>query len=155
MKIQIVDDGNSEHEYNSSITRTMGFYPNGSGNPITPKKPSVLGNDGGHIYNVSYTVDLSSGQFNGIYGYIMDYQNLNAGNYNLNTFNCTNFAFGIAMLAGLNLPKTTSSWPLGAGMDPGDFGVDLLMKYPTTNGSNFALLITSGAKAPFDSGVCN
>lgn len=136
-----------------TIIRTLGFYPNGSGNPITPTKPSILGDDGDHIYNVSYTINLSPGQFYGIYGFIMDYQSLNGGNYDLNTYNCTNFAHDIAGLAGLTLPYTTSSWPLGGGMDPGDFGEDLLKYYG--NGSKPAQLNTGGANAPIGSGSCN
>ena len=86
----------------------------------------------------------------------MDYQILNAGNYNLNTFNCTNFAYHIALLAGLNLPRTIGSCPLGGGMNPGDFGVDLINQYPSTNGGNFAYFFSNGvASAPFDSGNCN
>jgi hypothetical protein len=138
-----------------TIIRTLGFYPNGSGNPITPIKPSILGNDGGHTYNVSYTLNLTPGQFNGIYGFIMDYQSLNGGKYDLNNFNCTNFANDIAGLAGLTLPYTTNSWPLGGGMNPGDFGQDLLQSYGNNSSGNSAQLNINGANAPSDSGNCN
>lgn len=44
--------------------------------------------------------------------------------YNLNTYNCTDFAIDIGNLAGLNLPDCYGSWALGlgGGSNPGALG---------------------------------
>ena len=137
-----------------NITRVLGFYPDGSANPITPNKPSILGNDGGHEYDVSITIQLSSADFSSIYDFIMGYKAQNDGNYGLNAFNCTNFAYAIAELAGINLPITVHYWPFGQGMDPGDFGEDL-MQYYGNNGNTPATRASDGTTAPSDTGSCN
>jgi hypothetical protein len=56
--------------------------------------------------------------------------------YNLSDFNCVDFVVNTAASAGVNLPQTEGSWPMGSGLNPGDLGEDLRSMNNTTNCNN-------------------
>jgi len=98
----------------------IGFYL--ESNKITPINTSgsgTYGNDSNHNYNVSITKNINSNQLQNILNYIYNNQDTT---YNLNTYNCTNFAIDIGNLAGLNLPDSYGSWLGGGGSNPGVLG---------------------------------
>jgi len=98
----------------------IGFYS--ESNKITPINTSgsgTYGNDSNHNYNVSITKNINSNQLQNILNYIYNNQDTT---YNLNTYNCTNFAIDIGNLAGLNLPDSYGSWLGGGGSNPGVLG---------------------------------
>ncbi|NNF21305.1 MAG: hypothetical protein HKN67_05140 [Saprospiraceae bacterium] len=67
--------------------------------------------------------------------------------YNLNSFNCTDYAIGVANAIGLGIPDTDKDWYVGSGSNPGSLGEDL-RDYSGGDSSN-----TSGGSSPNSS--CN
>jgi hypothetical protein len=127
------------------IIRTFGFYPSTVTYPLSPSSPSILGDDSGHGYDVSLTVTATSAQAQSILSFVRNYKNLNGGNYNLNSYNCTDFGIDIANLLGININSQTGSWcPFGSGHDPGDFGEDL-RNINTANGAPGTALTNTGS----------
>jgi len=98
----------------------IGFYPVSDWiTPLTPFGTGIYGNDSKAYYNVSITKNINSGQLQNILNYIYNNQ---GATYNLNTYNCTDFAIDIGNLAGLNLPDSVGEWPGGEGSNPGVLG---------------------------------
>jgi len=98
----------------------IGFYPVSNWiTPLTPSGTGIYGNDSKAYYNVSITKNINSGRLQNILNYI--YNNQDA-TYNLNTYNCADFAIDIGNLAGLNLPDSVGEWPGGEGSNPGVLG---------------------------------
>jgi len=108
-----------------SIVRNVGFYPKTKVYPWSSSAQGQLGNDDGHSFNISLTVNVDNGQFFNILNYIS--QGNNAGYmYDLNTNNCTSFAIHALQAGNVNLPATVGSWSDGGfGYDPGDLGEDI------------------------------
>lgn len=83
------------------ISQNIGFYPNTSwkavgGGNITSK----IVDDAGHEYNARYSIAVSASQFQAALAAAQNYSN---NDYNIATFNCTDFALGVFNTAGGNL----------------------------------------------------
>ena len=83
------------------ISQNIGFYPNTSwksvgGGNITSK----IVDDAGHEYNARYSITVSASQFQAA---LTAAQNNSNNDYNIATFNCTDFALGVFNAAGGNL----------------------------------------------------
>jgi hypothetical protein len=123
--------------------RTFGFYPvsdyiypvvNNSGD-------SVLGDDG--VVNQGFSASISKTITASQLAQIIDKTKNYKKRYNLNTYNCTDFAIEMGNLGGLNLPDAFGSWPGGGGSNPGTLGEHLRGLNPSNNNLN-----TIGGSAP-------
>ena len=84
-----------------SITQVMGFYPvNSLYAGSTLSVASMIVNDQNHKYNASYTINVNSSKFQNALNQAI---NLSSNNYNLLSFNCTDFALGVFNAGGGNL----------------------------------------------------
>ena len=124
-----VDVGHSfmvftETSGSQTISRNIGFYPQGSVNPYYPSTQGQLNNDAGHIYNISLTVTVTSSQFFNMLNYV-DQGNNSGYNYNLNSNNCSSFALHTLYAGNIYLPSTVGTWTGGSGNNPGDLGEDI------------------------------
>jgi len=100
--------------------KVIGFYPVSDYiNPLNPSGNGVYGNDSNEEFNTSISINISPSKLYQILQYIYNTQN---ANYNLNTFNCTDFAINVGNLGGLNLPDGYGTWPGGGGSNPGALG---------------------------------
>ncbi|WP_406025728.1 hypothetical protein [Winogradskyella sp.] len=108
---------------------TYGFYPVSDWiNPcINSSGTSVLGNDGGQVFTASHTVNISSSQLQQILDLSSSVNNV----YDLDTYNCTDFAIDAANLAGLGFSACNGSWTCGAGSNPGALGMEIRNKNAT------------------------
>lgn len=131
------------------IRRVFGYYPRTEVNPITsPSDPSAFGNDQGHTFDVAVKIPINASQLQTI---INNSVNSSTSTYNLNSYNCTDFAIKMANLAGLNLPDSYGTWPGGGGSNPGQLGQNIRgMALP----ANAVRQTTSTNSAP-NSGQCN
>ncbi|MEO9210147.1 MAG: hypothetical protein ABI208_03565, partial [Ginsengibacter sp.] len=107
-----------------TITRNVGFYPQNSVTPYTPKDKGELNNDEQHPYNISLTIDVNSGQFFNILNYILKVKS-SGQNYDLDNYNCTSFGIRALLAGQVYLPSTIGTWPGGSGNNPGDLGEDI------------------------------
>lgn len=131
------------------ITRTFGFYPSGWVTPLNPSSGGNIVNDSGHDYDVQLTLTLNPTQLTDLLNNAISN---NSNDYNLNTFNCTNFAVNACNSGGLNLPRTVGIWPGGRGLNPGNLGKDIMnMTLPT----NYVSRSNGGGVAPVDRGSCD
>lgn len=113
----------------SKVEKTMGFYPSKPVNPITGviEVPGELNDDTGHQFEVVANKELKYDNFFAALKYV----EANGFNkYNLETYNCTDFAIGVAGAAGWNITTKKGCWPIGlttqqCGHNPGDLGEDL------------------------------
>lgn len=130
----------------SSVKQVMGFYPSGSGF----KSPGEIQDNSGHIYNISYTKEVTQAQFGLALSSVL---NDSKGTvYNLSDFvfggeeyNCTDAAINWMSDAGINIPLSS---PRGLFKNtPGDYG----QKLAKING---AKKIPETA-APTSKGPCN
>lgn len=133
----------------NGVTRTFGYYPNGTCTPFAPSEPGVLVNDSGHAFDVSVTVPISSTELSQVLNYTIN--NL-PDTYNLNDFNCTNFVTTACAQAGITLPQNEGNWPGGGGQNPGRFGQDM-RTFDIPNKTETRDL--DGGNAPADGGTCN
>ena len=105
-----------------SEIRTFGFYP--VSDNIAPvfntSSDSVLGDDG--VKNESYSASITKTISNSELIQIIDKAKNYNKTYNLNTYNCTDFAIELGNLGGLNLPDSYGIWPFGGGSNPGTLG---------------------------------
>lgn len=118
------------------VQRNMGLYPNGTVTPSAPLARGMLNDDETHQYNISLSVTVTNSQF---------FQMLSAAaqpgvfwppyQYDLNSNNCSAFALNVFAAAGINLPRTTGTWPGGGGCNPGDLGEDIRAMPLTSNES--------------------
>jgi hypothetical protein len=131
------------------IRRVFGYYPRTNVNPVTsPSDPSAFGNDQGHTFDVAVSVPINASQLQTI---INSSVNSSTSTYNLNSFNCTDFAIKMANLAGLNLQDSYGTWPGGGGSNPGQLGQNIRgMVLPP----NAVRQTTSTNSAP-NKGQCN
>lgn len=110
-------------------TKTFGFYPLESVSPNNPINSPKYCDDGGHEYDVSIKIEISPSVFNNII-YYLSFLNDNSINYNLNSYNCSDFGLGIFNMSGANIPDTYSTWSimgntLGGGTNPAALGQDI------------------------------
>ncbi|MFV0604767.1 MAG: chitin binding peritrophin-A domain-containing protein [Niabella sp.] len=130
----------------TSITRVLGFYPSKGVNPINPSSNGSFIDDGGHHFDVSLTTTVNKATFSSAINTLK----LGPEVYNLNSNNCTTFCIDLLNALGISLPKTSGSWPLDSGANPGDLGEDIrtipLGSNQTRN--------TSGGSASENKGSC-
>ncbi|MFN0728250.1 hypothetical protein [Polaribacter gochangensis] len=117
-------------------TRTFGFYP--VSDNIYPlvnvSSDSVLGDDGvvNHNFSARVTKTITSTQLMAIIDKAKNYNKT----YNLNTYNCTDFAIELGNLGGLNLPDSYGTWLGGGGSNPGALGMHIRGLNPSNNNVN-------------------
>ena len=133
-----------------SIRRVFGYYPETTVTPsLSPSDPAVFGNDQSHIFDVSLAVNISPNQLLNIIGYC----NNAPSTYNLNNYNCSDFAIAIGNLGGLNLPDSYGTWNGGGGSNPGQLGQNIrTMSLPAN--VNAVRQITT-ANSASNTGICN
>jgi len=105
-----------------SITRNVGFYPSKFVWPITPPVPGVLNNDENTPFNIGAQYNINSTMFFNMLQFVMG---STSDNYQVNTYNCTNFALDALDAGHISLPRTIGYWLGGMGVDPGDLGEDI------------------------------
>ena len=124
------------------IRRFFGFHPNQKVNPFGKKNaPSILANDEGRISDIHISFDLDKGHFDGALAAIRNFN----PTYDLEEYNCTDFAIDVAEGAGVSLPRTTGWWILGRGRNPGSLGEDLRRLPASVSGTY---------RAPAGAGLC-
>ncbi len=104
------------------IRRFFGFHPSGKVNPFGNRvSPSTIGNDQSKKYDIYLPIELNAMQFDAALGAIHNYK----ASYDLENYNCTDFALDISTAAGHSLPRNSGWWIFGSGRNPGRFGEDL------------------------------
>ncbi|WP_321319863.1 hypothetical protein [Labilibaculum sp.] len=136
--IGIIQNGN---------TSIVGFYPEGAAKPSSKIHVSVLNNDEGHDYDVSISMNIAKDKLGIILNYIKNPPLV----YNLDTYNCTDFAIDVANKCGMNLPDTEGTWPNGSGTNPGCLGQDIRNMSTT----DIISIDPVGGKAPANVKSCN
>ncbi len=130
-----------------SNTSVFGFYPTSDWiSPLNTSSTSVLGDDGSG--NEPYTTSVSSQISGNQLQQIIDISINHEGTYNLNTYNCTDFAIEIGNLGGIILPESNGSWPGGSGSNPGTLGL-YLIDNPSVGNVN-----TTSGNAPISQKGC-
>ena len=130
-----------------NIRRVFGYYPNTTVDPYSPNDKKAFGNDEGHTFDVSLSVPINSGQLLNLLGYV----NNVPSTYNLNTYNCSDFAIQIGNLVGLDLPDSYGTWTGGGGSNPGQLGQNIRNMTLPKNVSRQ----TTEANAASNKGTCN
>jgi hypothetical protein len=100
---------------------TFGFYPKTGAKLSAKADISTLGNDSYKAYDVSITKSVTVSELQAV----LSLANNPPSIYNLDTYNCTDFAIAIGSLCGISLPDTYSSWPGGGGSCPAALGQDI------------------------------
>jgi hypothetical protein len=129
------------------IRKVFGFYPSTNVSLSSPNDSKAFGNDQGHTFDVSLSIPINPEQLLNVIGYA----NNAPPTYNLNTYNCTDFAIEIGNLVGLGLPDSYGTWPGGGGSNPGKLGQEIRNMALPTNTSRQ----TTGANAASNTGTCN
>ncbi|WP_269234434.1 hypothetical protein [Flavobacterium flavigenum] len=135
----------------NGVTRNLGFYPDSPNAALLSSQTSEIHDNSGSEYDVSVTINITSGQLTNIIQYITNYP----GTYDLNNFNCTDFGIKVMSLGGLTIPKTVGNYSILPGLNfsgrnPSDLGQDLrILSLPTGATRN-----TTSSTAPTKSGTC-
>ena len=98
----------------NNINRLFGFYP-GIKLLAAHITDSAIGNDQGHIYDASVSIDVSASQLRNIIQEAINYPLA----YQLNLYNCTDYVIELGRLAGLDIPSCWGPYP---SVIPGTFG---------------------------------
>lgn len=108
-----------------TIQRIIGFYPDSPNASLISSQKSELHDNSNTLYHVSISIGIDAGKLSSVINYINDYSKT----YDLNNYNCSDFAIGAAERGGLKLPKTTGSYNAVIvnfkGRNPGDLGQDI------------------------------
>jgi len=99
-------------------TSVFGVYPAGDAHPWSPMDTLQYGDNSGDSYDISITTTINSTELTNI---INGAKN-NPNDYNLNSYNCTDYATEVSGLSGINLPSSYSNWAVGGGNNPGKIG---------------------------------
>jgi hypothetical protein len=118
-------------------TATYGYYPTSNWiGPLNTSSSAVIGNDGSAIgaeqYTVSVTIQVSGSQLQQIINASTNFE----AAYDLNTYNCTDFAIELGNLGGMSLPECNGTWPLGGGSNPGALGLHIRDNISTGTNTN-------------------
>ena len=134
----------------NNVRRVLGFYPNTGVYPgVTNTAVGVLVNNSNHEFDVSISYVINSTQLTNVINYIKNHANTQ---YNLNTYNCTDFGMGVTAASGLALPSAYGTWlGGGAGDNPGQLGQNI-RNLPVCGGR---LKNTTGGISPSNIGNCN
>lgn len=108
----------------TKVEAVFGFYPATAVDPLSGliEVAGKLVDDKGHGSEVQADKVLKHKQFFAALKYIEENR---TNKYNLDKFNCTDFAIEVAGAAGWNISSKRGSWPGGSGRNPGDLGEDL------------------------------
>src|SRR5581483_7193720 len=90
-----------------SITRNVGFYPSKNVTPFSTPVPGVLNNDEVSPFNIAGQYNINNTLFFAMLQYII---NAAGDYYQVNTFNCTNFALDALAAGHIYLPHTIGYW---------------------------------------------
>lgn len=106
----------------TTIRRFFGFHPSGKVSPFGNRiSPGVIGNDQSRKHDIYLPIELNAIQFDAALGAIFNH----TPNYDLENYNCTDFALDVAAAAGHTLPRNSGWWIFGSGRNPGRLGEDL------------------------------
>lgn len=106
----------------NGITRVVGFYPI-SPISIFVTEPGIFGDNSQTPYTVSASKQINGGNLYSLLHYIYS---ADGKKYDLQKYNCTDFAIQAAHAAGIDLPDTWGRWGgIGGGSNPGSLGNDL------------------------------
>lgn len=130
-----------------NITRVLGFYPSQGVSPFSPSEKSVLVEDASHPYDINVEITVTAAQLKSV----INLAKAAPKNYNLNTYNCTDFGSQISAAAGFSIKNTDGAWPGGGGSNPGDFGQDLRAMSSTSN----AKINKASGTGASNGGTCN
>ncbi|WP_295797769.1 hypothetical protein [Mucilaginibacter sp.] len=136
----------------TSITQTVGFYPNATGYAKLNAPSKIVDNGGDLNYNVSISYSVSATQFNQITNYVAN----PPGTYDLNTFNCTNFVSSACQAGGITIPDAMGV----VGLNGATMSLDKAMTPAHLGGSiedmkGQSNVNTTGGYTPNSSGPCN
>ncbi|MFN9538962.1 MAG: hypothetical protein ACK6A8_06890, partial [Planctomycetota bacterium] len=110
-----------------------GLYPTNPVNPITdPTEPGVIRDDTGHDWDVKYEVPITRDQYEILICGI-EHDKANPPTYDLNDFNCTDWAIGVLGTIEIEINTNPGVWPGGGGHNTGDLGEDLILIGGTRN----------------------
>jgi hypothetical protein len=133
-----------------TIQRLIGFYPDSPNASLISSQKSELHDNSNTLYHVSISIEIDAAKLINVINYIDNYSQT----YDLNNYNCSDFAISVAEKGGLNLPKTTGSYNAVLvkfkGRNPGDLGQDI-RNMSTPSGATKSL--TKG-NAPKKKGGC-
>jgi hypothetical protein len=92
----------------TSITQTVGFYPDASGFDKAHAPSKIVDNGGDLEYNASISYTVTAENFNKIVNYISN----PPATYDITDFNCTNFVNSACIAGSINLPNPITYSPL-------------------------------------------
>jgi hypothetical protein len=136
---------------NVSVTQSFGFYPTDGVKSIgMSPQPSKINDNGSHEYNASMEMPISIGQF----VWVKSAAILNATNqYDLNGYNCTDYALQIFNGVRQNDPIVVPDWHgAGTGFNYGTTPNGLYFKLQERSTNPQVFIGTSNA--PAGSGLC-
>lgn len=129
--------------------RVFGYWPATSIYPAPGYSTDnmVFGNDENHHFDVSLSTSVDANKLFSIIAYASNAPKV----YDLDNYNCTDFAIEVGKIAGLPLSDSYGSWPGGAGSNPGQLGQDIRnMTLPANSQRQ-----TTEANAASNKGICN
>lgn len=129
--------------------RVFGYWPATSIYPAPGYSTDnmVFGNDENHHFDVSLSTPVDANKLFSIIAYASNAPKV----YDLDNYNCTDFAIEVGKIAGLPLSDSYGSWPGGAGSNPGQLGQDIRnMTLPANSQRQ-----TTEANAASNKGTCN
>lgn len=109
----------------------FGFYPVGTASPWNPTMSSTMQDDSNHGFDVSISIVIPPLTASHVLNLSLNY----TSTYDLNNYNCTDFAIQIANLCGLNISECNTSWIDGYGSAPSILG-QFIRNMPNSNGYN-------------------
>lgn len=131
-----------------AVIRSVGFYPGTMVSPFIPETEGAVADNSNLPYTVSVTFKLSAAQFKTM---LEAFKDQVRGPYNLNWNNCTTACIDVVNTAGLKIPRTNGTWPLGGGPNPADLGEDIR----NFNSEKIISKVLNGGKSPENSAPCN
>ncbi|RKN77977.1 hypothetical protein [Ulvibacterium marinum] len=134
--------------HQGSTSAVFGFYPEKDG-PKSLYGPSRMGNNGGDAYDVSISVTVSGSTLQTIMNAAINYDSV----YDINLYNCTNFAREIGNLAGMDIDDAWGAYPgvvFQGGENPGQLGENIR----GMSSGNGVTINTTGGNAPSRSAGC-
>lgn len=120
--------------------RIFGYYPEDEVKMFFNARPHMFGDDSHGEYDVSLETNVTATQLSTILDLCFNAR----ANYDLYTYNCTDFSIDIGRAAGLNIPSTKGT--VFPGRNPGDLGQDL---------RNISGASGTSGLAPANTGNCN
>jgi hypothetical protein len=132
----------------SSITQTVGFYPDATGFSKMHAPSKLVDNGGDLDYNVSISYDVTAENFNKIVNYISS----PPPTYDLADFNCTNFVNSACLAGNISLPNPVTVspfYPSSAVLTPAALGDSIEQLKGNSN------VNTDGGNVPLSHGPCN